>query len=138
MNIGQRNSVMRIMTKQPLYINVDDTLHHACKIMRENCIRHLPVIDNGQLAGILSNTDLERVKVPGAKGQEVSFYQGFTIGTVMTKNVHTIQVEDSIKDAAELLSFCNYHAIPVMAGEDLVGIVTSTDVINYLLENSDK
>lgn len=135
MSIDQRNSVIRIMTKQPLYVRLDNSLQDAYRLMRDNCIRHLPVINGGKLVGILSHTDLERVAMPGKEKHELTFYTGFDIGRIMTKNVHTIQAEDSIKDAAELLSFCNFHAIPVLEGEDLVGIVTSTDIINFMLEN---
>lgn len=52
----------------------------------------------------------------------------------MTKQVETVQVEDQIKEAAELLARGCYHALPVMEGAELKGIVTSTDIINYLLE----
>jgi CBS domain-containing protein len=123
------------MTKQPLHVGLDDSLQDAYRLMRDNCIRHLPVMNGGKLVGIISHTDLERVAMPEKGKQELTFYTGFDIGRIMTKNVHTIQAEDSIKDAAELLSYCNYHAVPVLEGENLVGIVTSTDIINYMLEN---
>lgn len=51
----------------------------------------------------------------------------------MTKNVLTIQHKDTIYDAALLLSENEFHALPVMDEEELVGIVTTTDLIKFLL-----
>lgn len=92
-------------------------------------------MNGGKLVGIISHTDLERVSMPNIEKVDFNFYEGFDINRIMTKNVYTVQADDSIKDAAELLSFCNFHAIPVLEGENLVGIVTSTDIINFVLEN---
>ncbi|MBK8516394.1 MAG: CBS domain-containing protein [Saprospiraceae bacterium] len=52
----------------------------------------------------------------------------------MTQNVHTVQHDDTIKEAAEILSLGSYHALPVLDGNDIVGIVTTTDLLVYLLK----
>ncbi|MFZ1704165.1 MAG: CBS domain-containing protein [Saprospiraceae bacterium] len=138
MSIKQRESVEHIMTKQPISVNLTDDLNKVYHMMHENCIRHLPVVSGTKLIGILSKMDLERISFTelDEKNQKIksNFFTGYTIAQVMTKNVQSLQLEDSVKDAAETLSFGNFHAVPILDGDKLVGIVTSTDVINYLLE----
>ncbi|MBT8303071.1 MAG: CBS domain-containing protein, partial [Bacteroidia bacterium] len=53
---------------------------------------------------------------------------------VMAKNLISVNSETTIKEVAEILSKREFHALPVVDGENLVGIVTTTDLINYLLE----
>lgn len=138
MTLKKRESIASIMTSQPMSVNLTHSLGDAYDIMHENCIRHLPVVSGDHLIGILSKTDLERIsfaeKDENNKKVKMSFYDGFNIEQVMTKNVQALQIEDSVKDAAEMLSFGNFHAAPVLEGKKLVGIVTTTDVINYLLK----
>ena len=57
-----------------------------------------------------------------------------TVEQLMSKSVHTLQHDDTIKEAAEMLSLSSYHSLPVLDGNTLVGIVTSTDLILYLLK----
>jgi CBS domain-containing protein len=58
----------------------------------------------------------------------------FTLEQVMVKNVTTIQMNENIKLAAEILAKKDFRALPVMDGNLLVGILTTTDLIKYLLE----
>ena len=138
MSLKRREPVSKIMTKQPLSVNISQGLEDVNDLMNEHCIRHVPVVSGDALVGILSKTDIERVSFVESIGDRnqvrKSFYDSFSIEQIMTKNVQSIQVEDSVKDAAEMLSFGNFHALPVLEGKKLVGIVTTTDVINYLLE----
>ncbi len=138
MSIKKRELVSHIMTKQPMSVNLTNTVEEVYELMHDNCFRHVPVVNGNKLIGIVSKTDLERISFAESnesdKKLKIGFYSGFTIEQIMTKNVQTLQIDDSVKDAAEMLSFGNFHAVPVVQGHDLVGIVTTTDVINYLLE----
>jgi CBS domain-containing protein len=58
----------------------------------------------------------------------------FTIDQVMTKNLTTVSPNTSIKEVAEILSTKEFHALPVVEDKLLVGIVTTTDIIKYLLK----
>ena len=58
----------------------------------------------------------------------------FTIEQVMAKNLITVQATSTIKEVAEILSKNEFHALPVVDNGTLVGIITTTDLINYLLE----
>jgi hypothetical protein len=58
----------------------------------------------------------------------------FTIEQVMAKRLVTIAPETTIKEAAEILATKEFHALPVVEGDLLVGIVTTTDLIKYLIQ----
>jgi predicted transcriptional regulator len=57
-----------------------------------------------------------------------------TIEQVMRSSIRTINADATIKEAAEIFASEEFHALPVIEGDKLVGIVTTTDIINYLLE----
>jgi CBS domain-containing protein len=65
---------------------------------------------------------------------DVMVYNMFTIDQVMTKNLTTVSPNTSIKEVAEILSTKEFHALPVVEDKLLVGIVTTTDIIKYLLK----
>lgn len=137
MSIKKREPIGHIMTKQPVTVNTTQTLSEAYDIMKNMNIRHIPVVSGENLVGILTKSDLERVSYvePTETGAvETIFYDMFRLDQIMTKNVKTLDIDDSVKDAAEELSLGSYHALPVVEKGKLVGIVTSTDVINYLLK----
>ena len=71
------------------------------------------------------------------KGEEAIdslVYNLFTVDKIMVSNVICIQSIATIKEVAQILSKNEFHALPVVENDDLVGIVTTTDLINYLLE----
>ncbi|MEM9548899.1 MAG: CBS domain-containing protein, partial [Bacteroidota bacterium] len=115
--------------------------HHCTteqsKIFSKKNIHHIPVVSGSDLIGMISKTDIERVSfvtnLQDAKAN-TAIYDSLQIEQVMTSQLDTVQKDDQIREAAELLAGGKYHAIPVLEGEKLEGIVTSTDVINYLLE----
>ena len=125
------------MTKDPISINLTNGVSDAVRIFQERNIHHLPVVSGDSLIGMISKTDIERISYVNGVSEDkanVAVYDMLDIEQVMTKQVETVQSDDQIRDAAMLLARGKYHALPVMNGEKLEGIVTSTDVINYLLE----
>lgn len=138
MSTNLKVAVSHIMTKDLHCVALQHTLKDVDALMQKYAIRHVPVISGDQLVGIISKSDL--VKVPNTQG--VSHYtsqkyhlEQWTAEQVMTKNVYSVQHDDSIQDAAEILVLCSFHAVPVLKGETLVGMVTTTDMIRYLLKN---
>ncbi|NND09676.1 MAG: CBS domain-containing protein, partial [Flavobacteriaceae bacterium] len=84
-------------------------------------------------------TDLLRISFADAVDEDeyeidTVVYNMFSIEQVMAKNLISVNSETTIKEVAEILSKREFHALPVVDGENLVGIVTTTDLINYLLE----
>ena len=133
----KRTPVSKIMTAQPITVNETNKVSDVAQIFKERSIHHIPVVSGSKLIGMISKTDMERISfVTGTQDEKANtqIYDALSIDQVMTKNVESVQSDDTIKEAAELLARGSYHALPVLVGEELQGIVTSTDVINYLLE----
>ncbi|EAY25816.1 CBS domain-containing protein [Microscilla marina] len=135
----KRELVTKIMTDNPVTITLQDSLIDAQKMMEDKKIRHLPVVDNQEIIGMLSYTDLMRVNFVDSygKGNEqvtTTLYSVLTIEQVMIDQLVTVNTETTIREAAEILSKKEFHALPVIDNNGLVGIITTTDLIKYLLE----
>ncbi|WP_299212394.1 CBS domain-containing protein [uncultured Dokdonia sp.] len=135
----KRTPVSSIMTKNVVTLNTKDTLEIAEKLFKENNIRHIPVVSGSHIIGMLSYTDLLRISFADAvfdDEQEVdtTVYNMFSIEQVMAKNLVSVNSDTTIKEVAEILSKKEFHALPVVDEGELMGIVTTTDLINYHLE----
>ena len=132
--------VTAIMSKNVITLKHSDELLTAEKLFKKHHIRHIPVLKGDKLIGMLSYTDLLRISFADAieddseSDVETIVYNMFTIEQVMAKNLITISINSTIKEVAQILSKREFHALPVVDGSSLVGIVTTTDLINYLLE----
>lgn len=135
----KRVPVSEIMTKEVVTLNTKDDLVTAEELFKKKNIRHIPVTSGSEILGMLSFTDLMRISFADAiddHEQEVDtmVYNMFTIEQVMAKNVISVPSTATIKEVAEFLAEKEFHALPVVDDNKLVGIVTTTDLIKYLLE----
>lgn len=135
----KRTPISAIMTKNVITLNVSDNLVAAEKLFKENHIRHIPVVNGDAIIGILSYTDLLRISFADAVDDEDNsvdtvVYNMFTIDQVMAKNIVSVSSSTLIKEVAEILANNEFHALPVVDNWKLVGIVTTTDLINYLID----
>ena len=97
------------------------------------------MVNGNKIIGMLSYTDLLRISFVDAIDDEsneldTTVYNMFTVEQVMAKNLTMISPETTIKETAEILSKKEFHALPVCLGDLLVGIVTTTDLIKYLID----
>jgi CBS domain-containing protein len=127
------------MTKNVIKLNLADDLTKAEMLFKKHHIRHIPVVNNNKIIGMLSYTDLLRISFVDAVDDDdevvdVTVYNMFTVEQVMAKKLVTVAPETTIKEVAEILSKREFHALPVVEGDLLVGIVTTTDIIKYLLK----
>lgn len=134
-----RVPVSEIMTKNLIKLNLNDDLTKAEHLFKKNKIRHIPVVNGNKIIGMLSYTDLLRISFVDAVDDDAEIvdttvYNLFTIEQVMAKKVVTVSAETTIRETAEILSQNEFHALPVCMGDLLVGIVTTTDLIKYLLK----
>lgn len=135
----KRVLVSKIMTKNLVLLNLNDSLEKAELLFKKHNIRHIPVVENDKIVGMLSYTDLLRISYADAVYEEEEYvdtivYNMFTLQQVMVKEINTVNTLDTIYDVAKILAKENYHALPVEENGKLVGIVTTTDLINYLIE----
>jgi CBS domain-containing membrane protein len=131
--------ISTIMTKNVVKLNVSDNLTKAESLFKKHHIRHIPVVRDKVVIGMLSYTDLLRISFADELDDEentidITVYNMFSVEQVMTKNLTTIFPETTIKEAAEILSKNEFHALPVIENGSLVGIVTTTDLIKYLID----
>ncbi len=134
----QKVPVSTIMTKNVVKLNLSDDLTKAEMLFKKHHIRHIPVVYSNKIVGMLSYTDLLRISFADAIDDEedvdTTVYNMFTVEQVMAKKLVSISPDATIKEAAQILSTKEFHALPVCEGDLLVGIVTTTDLIKYLIE----
>ena len=130
--------VSNIMTKKVITLRSSDSLELAEHLFKSNHIRHIPVVKGDAVIGMLSYTDLLRISFADAVDEEeemvdTEVYNMFTITQVMAKNILSVSSNATIKEVAEILAKKEFHAIPVVDNNKLKGIVTTTDLLNYLI-----
>lgn len=131
--------VTTIMTEHVVTLNKNDTLEKAEKLFKKHHIRHIPVVSGKAIIGMLSYTDLLRISFADSAFEDDDYvdsvvYNMFSIEQVMVKKIVCVRPSTSIKEVAEILTKSEFHALPIVDNNTLVGIVTSTDLINYLLK----
>lgn len=134
----KRTPVSAIMTSDVITLNHNDDLETAEALFKKNKIRHIPVVRGKKIIGMLSYTDLLRISFADAVDEDEQqvdtvVYNMFTIEQVMAKNLISVNADTTIKEVAEVLAKKEFHALPVLDNDKIVGIVTTTDLINYLI-----
>nr|WP_293844023.1 CBS domain-containing protein [uncultured Arsenicibacter sp.] len=135
----RREPVSNIMTGPVLTVNVNDDLHQVIDLINHHKIRHVPVVNAGEIVGMISQTDINRLTFSslfdGQDDADEAVLQMLTIAQVMTHKPRTIPATMTIREVAEVFTQEEFHALPVVNEDNtLTGIVTTTDVINYLLD----
>jgi CBS domain-containing protein len=133
----KRTPISQIMSKDVITVNKTQTIKEVSDLINNRSIHHIPVVSGKEIIGMLSSTDLQKISfintVEGG-GITTAMWDVVSIEQVMSKNVTTAQKEDTIHDVAQVLATSNFHALPVMDNEEVVGIVTSTDLLKYLVD----
>ncbi len=133
-----RRVVEDIMTPNPLTVTPRNAIRSAVNLMREGGFRRLPVIDRGRLVGIITDRDLRRAANSPVVVRE-QWYDNFIldhieVGSCMTPNPLTIEPDAPIAEAARIMRNHKIGGLPVVANEQLVGIITETDLLDFLIE----
>ncbi len=131
--------VAKIMSRQLITVHHGDPISKVRLIIREQGVHHVPVVSGDQLVGIISASDILRVSFGDAfntdeRAVDATLDHTLTIEQVMAKDVIKLTEQSTIREAAEILAQGKFHSLPVVNGGKLVGMVTSTDLIRYLLE----
>jgi PAS domain S-box-containing protein len=120
-------SVGDVMSKEPATICPDEIVISAAKIMSDKKISCLVVMDQGNVAGIITETDvLRRV---GDKGKDI--YR-IKLGGIMSSPVESVPPDLSVLDASKIMGVKHIKRLPILKDEKLVGIVTQTDLVRAL------
>jgi len=129
--------ISSIMTTDVLKVTTDHSLNEVQHLLTTNKFRHVPVVKDDALIGILSLTDLQRLSFEASfeddHDVDLSINNMLTVEQVMKHHPTTVSSDDQILKAAEILTTAEFHALPVVDNGHLVGIVTTTDIIKYLI-----
>ena len=125
------------MTSQVITVEKETSLSDVESLMKRKHIRHLPVVNGTEVIGIISLTDLQRLTFNASfadeseEEEEVGIMNILTLEQVMINKPFTVQKTATVGDVAEILIRMDFHALPVLDGVDLIGIVTSTDLLKF-------
>jgi len=126
--------VGRRMTKDPKTVSPDDTLAHAADIMRQMRFNHLPVVEEGKLVGILTDTDLRNISLTDGPPEGGTKPSDRRVRDVMKTEVWSLTPEDAVEDALLIIRRKKFGALPVLSGDKLVGIITKIDLLNAVID----
>lgn len=118
------------MSPRFITIRPGASLAEARSLLDQHRIRHLPVVEEGNLLGIITDRDI-RSAAPASALDRVK------VGAAMTRNVITVTPETHIQQAAKLLLANRIGGLPVLKERELQGVITETDLLNALVEIMD-
>ena len=128
------------MTKDAITVTVDTSMMKASKMLKENNIRRLPVVDDkGKIIGIVTDRDIKEASPSKATTLDVHelYYllSEIKIKDIMTKNPFCVNVNGTVEKAAVVMRDKKVEGLPVVDDDDtVVGIITETDIFNVMIE----
>ena len=130
------------MTPNPITIEMKTTLPEAHKLMKDRRIRRLPVMDRGDLVGIVTLGDVREAEPSDATTLSIFelhyLLAKLTIGEIMTREPITIAVNATIREAAKMMLQHKIGGLPVMDNGNLVGIITESDIFRVLAQEPEQ
>lgn len=137
----KRAPLSSIMTSDPITVRSDASLMEVRDLMAKYGYRHFPVVNGNELVGIISQTDVMRLSFgtvfDNQKEIDSTMLDMLTLEDVMMSNPTSVPFNCTVGEVAHLLIRVDFHALPVVDGKKLVGIVSTTDVIRYFLDQGD-
>ncbi|HLF65402.1 MAG TPA: CBS domain-containing protein [Saprospiraceae bacterium] len=134
--MNPETTVSQIMTKRLVTVETDVRLQKIRQIFEEYGFHHIPVLEFGKLVGIISKTDFYRIShtlsftLDGRERVDCDDHV-YTAKDIMTEYPMQLDPDDTVGLAADIFLANRFHALPVVDSGDLVGIVTSHDLISY-------
>jgi len=126
------------MTREPYTLTEGDRVKTAVQYLLSAGIRHVPVLRDNVLVGIVTDRDLRRVLPSVEAGASPEKYQSFmertTMGDIMTVDPVTCTPDTDVVDVVEIFVERKFGAIPVVDGDELVAILTQIDVMRAFLK----
>lgn len=129
--------VRDVMTESPATVAAAATTWEATELLQTLEIRHLPVVEEGELVGILSDRDLDGTRLPmdQASLDQAMVAARRPVSEVMSTHVITISPEAPLRDVAEAMLENRVGALPVVENGDVLGIVSYVDVLRAAAEH---
>ncbi len=129
--------VRQYMSIEPVTVSVTDNVSGVRELLRGQPFNHVPVLEDGVLVGIISAVDIAEVSLerwgPDVETVDAELDACFAVRDVMTQEPDAIEADRPLAEAAEMLAEGRYHALPVVEGAKLVGVLSTTDLVRLLL-----
>jgi acetoin utilization protein AcuB len=120
----------------------DDSLETAVMLERRFRIRHIPIVENGELVGMVTDRDLKRALPSPVTGSDQQTFERVVQTTllrqIMTRSPMTIGPGAPLREAVQIMCDKKFGAIPVVEKGKLVGIITGVDMLRAFLALLDK
>jgi acetoin utilization protein AcuB len=133
---GDNYIVQDVMTKEVVSVSPSTVLLDAALLLRASAVRHLPVVEDGRLVGILTERDVQRCApsrlIPITEDGYNAVFAETTVGRVMTREPKTVSSLTPLREAIKVMRQGKYGCLPVVDDGALVGILTRGDLIDAL------
>jgi acetoin utilization protein AcuB len=126
------------MTKKVFTLSPDESISVAAKLVKEKGIKHIPVLKNGKLKGILSDRDIKEY-VP-SKATSLDIYElhyllsKTKVREVMKKKVFTTHPDSPVEEAAMIMYDNDIGCLPVVKNNHIIGIISDRDIFRVLVD----
>ena len=130
--------VGRRMTRNVVTVAKDASVLHVRNLLREKDINQVPVVDGKKVIGVITDGDIRENSASPASTLSVHelnyLLSEMKAGDIMTRNPVTVSPETPVEEAAKVLNEKGIGCLPVVSNDELVGIITTCDMLNVLLE----
>jgi acetoin utilization protein AcuB len=130
--------VSELMTRKLITVAPNDSVEGAVQLLRQRGVRHLLVMNEGRLVGILSDRDLKRAMDPGRSKKKLLNIGGLffllepiLVREIMTSNPVTISPDATAQEAAAIMVAERFGALPVERKGETIGVITETDLLRH-------
>lgn len=146
--------VTDVMSKKPITVTKSHTLNHALDMMAKHNVRECPVVHNGRLIGMISESDITRaadvynrinkiddlpfallMAIQGNYGKmkkNVRQYMNKKVHTIMSTGIICVSPEDDLYNAMRLINKHDVRSLPVVKNKKLAGIISRSDIIRAM------
>jgi CBS domain-containing protein len=137
--MSRKTPISELMTTHIHTLEVGAKLSEVRRMLTEQRVHHLPIVDKGVLVGMVSSRDLvgilRRAKTVPGESIDQTLDRSSTVAKVMSSQLVTVRSDESVEQAIERIADGSVHSVLVLdAGRRLVGIVTDTDLLDYLCD----
>lgn len=126
------NPVNRIMTRPVLTVGANELLEEVLRLCTGYPVRHLPVVEDGRVVGMLSSADIAKLEFslpPPGPAREALLGERWQVRRIMRAPAVTVTEHESVQRAAVLMADNGIHALPVVDSKGaLIGMITATDM----------
>ena len=129
--MNESTQVRELMTKNVITVQSDDKITKVVEVLDANPIHHVVVLSQGKVAGVISKNDMIKMHHKVSQPEIGQGYVAATAADIMTSNPMVVEPDDTLGLVADIILANRFHSLPVVEDDELVGIITSHDLIKF-------